>query len=174
MVCCIVIKSREKRQTLLLNRQRQALLGAHLESKLYYKPFIFNSVKGTYIFIKKRETFEEIEHMLIKFFSEHELSQIKICDTTFRPHFFQNLTRQTLNSNDISALEWKRFISSFLFQFDPYSHSGSFVSITVFKRFHNNIKMNGSKLQRKFFKRRMKMLRQRVSIKVIENMLRID
>jgi len=164
MVCCIVLKRTKKYQALLFNRQEQAVLSSHLESILSYKPFIFNNSKGTYIFVKKKESFNRIEKILINFFSPSELDQIAINNTSLMPNFFRNLTRHTLTSNEISALGWKRFISSFLLQIDPYDPNNSPYSIKVFKRFRRNIKINGNKLQRKFFKRRMKMLRDRVSL----------
>lgn len=174
MVCCIVLKPVAKCQTLLFNRHRQALLSSHLESNLSYKPFIFNSTKGTYIFVKKKDTFEKIEKILISFFSQSDLNQLTIYDTSFRPNFFRNVTKQVLNSNEISVLGWKRYISSFLLQIDPYDPNSSPHSIKVFTRFRRNIKINGSKLQRKFFKRRMKMLRERVSLQSIEDILKLD
>lgn len=174
MVCCIVLKSTKKRQVLLFNRQRQALLNRHLERSLSYKPFIFNSSKGAYIFVKKKESFEEIKDVLINFFSQADLDQINIYDTSLKPYFFRNLTKQTLTSNELSALGWKRFMNSFLLQIDPYDPTTSPHSIKVFKRFRRNIKINGTQFQRKHFKQRMKTLRQRVSLDSIENLLKLD
>ena len=174
MVCCIVLRPVTKCQTLLFNRHRQALLSGHLELNLSYKPFIFNSTKGTYIFVKKKDSFDKIEKILIKFLSQSELDRITLHDTSFRPNFFRNVTEQVLTSEEISALGWKRYISSFLLQVDPYDPSTSPHSIKVYKRFRNNIKLNGTKFQRKFFKRRMKMLRDRVSLKSIEDLLKLD
>lgn len=65
-------------------------------------------------------------------------------------------------------------MNSFLLQIDPYDPTTSPHSIKVFKRFRRNIKANGTKFQRKFFKQRIKMLRQRVSLETIENMLKLD
>ena len=174
MVCCIVLKSTKKRQVLLFSRQRQALLSRYLERSISYKPFIFNSSKGVYIFVKKKEGFEEIKDVLINFFSQTDLNQINIYDTSLKPYFFRNLTKQTLTSNELSALGWKRFMNSFLLQIDPYDPTTSPHSIKVFKRFRRNIKVNGTQFQRKFYKRKIKMLRQRVSLETIENMLKLD
>ena len=174
MVCCVVLQPIHKQQGLLLNRKRQALFSRHSESQLCYKPFIFNSVKGTYIFVKKQETFEKIERIIINFFSRSFLKKVIIYDTSLRPNFFRNVTKQTLTSSELSALGWKRFISSFLIQIDPYDKNSSKHSIEVFMRFKKYISLNGTKLQRKFFKRRMKMLRKRVSLDSIENLLKLD
>ncbi len=174
MVCCIVLRPVTKCQTLLFNRHRQVLLSKHLELHLSYKPFIFNSTKGTYIFVKKKDTFDKIEKILIRFLSQSDLNKITIYDTSFRPYFFRNVTKQVLTSKEISALGWKRYISSFLLQIDPYDPSTSPHSIKVFKRFHHNIKLNGTKFQRKFFKKRMKMLRERVSLQSLEDLLKLD
>ncbi len=174
MVCCIVVIPKQKCQRLFLNRSQQAVLSTYLESSLSYKPFIFNSSKGMYIFVKKKERFNNIENLLISFFNQSDLDQISIHDTSFRPYFFRNVTKHVLTSKEISALGWKRYISSFLLQIDPYDPTTSPHSIKVFKRFRRNIKTNGTKFQRKFFKRRMKMLRERVSLEAIENLLKFD
>ena len=174
MICCIVLKPVDKCQALFLCRDKQALLSNYLEFNLSYKPFIFNSVKGVYIFVKKKETFDDIEKILFKFFSPSDLTQYRIYDTSLKPNFFRSLTKQILSSNELSALGWKRFMNSFLLQIDPYDPTTSPHSIKVFKRFRRNIKVNGTKFQRKFFKRRIKMLRQRVSLETIENLLKLD
>jgi len=174
MVCCIVLKSAKNGHFLLFNRKRQALLSRHLERAISYKPFIFNSSKGAYIFVKKKESFEKIKDILINFFSQADLDQMNIYDTSLKPYFFSNMTKQTLNSEELSALGWKRFINSFLLQIDPYDPTSPAQSILVFSRFKKNIQINGTKLQRKFFKRRMKMLRKKVSLDSIENLLKLD
>lgn len=174
MVCCIVLKSTQKRQALIFSRRRQALLSRHLEIALSYKPFIFNSNRGAYIFVKKKESFEEVKEIVINFFSQTDLNQITIYDTSLRPYFFGNMTKQTLSSEELSALGWKRFINSFLLQINPYDPTSPPDSIKVFSRFKQNIKLNGTKLQRKFFKRRLKMLRKRVSLHSIEDLLKLD
>lgn len=174
MVCRIVLKPIKRQQVLLVNRKRQVLLSRHIETQLSYKPFIFNSVKGTYIFVKKKESFEKIEKIITSFFSRTFLEQVIIYDTSVRPNFFANVTKHVLRSGEYSALGWKRFISSFLFQIDPYNGNASQHSIDVFQRFHQTIKTNGTKFQRKFYKRRMKMLRKRVSLDSIENLLNLD
>jgi uncharacterized protein YcgL (UPF0745 family) len=174
MVCCIVLKSTKKSQVLIFSRKRQALLSRHIERELSYKPFIFNSSKGAYIFVKKKESFREIEELLISFFSQADLDKIIIYNTSVRPRFFRKLTKQTLNSNDISALGWKGFINSFVIQINPYDPNTSAYSLKIFRRFKKNIKANGSNVQRKFFKRKMKILRKRVSLDSIENLLKLD
>ena len=174
MICCIVLKSDAKSQKLVFNRHDQNLLTAHLESNLSYKPFVFNSNKGLYIFVKKKDSFEKIQKILTDFCEEDHLQNFNMYDTTPRPFFFSAMTHEILTSTEISALGWKRFISSFLMQINPYDANTSVHSIGIFKRFKNNIKRNGTRLQKKFFKRRMKMLRERVSIESIENILNLD
>ena len=149
-------------------------MSRHLETNLSYKPFVFNSIKGTYIFVRKTETFENIEKILISFFSQKDLNRITIHNTSFRPYFFRNLTTDILTSDELSALGWKRFMSSFLLQIDPYDPSNSPESIKVFARFKENLLINGTKLQRRFFKRRMKILRDRVSLDSIEHSLNYE
>lgn len=172
MVCCIVLKPISHCEKLFLNRQKQKALTDHLESVLRYKPFVFNTTRGTYIFVKKRESYNHIKQILTDFFSQAELDQMKMENTSLRPHFFRKLTKRTLHSREISALGWKRFISSFLMQIDPYNSKSSQNNIVVFETFQNSITNNGSKYQRKYFKRKLKTLRNRVSLGSIEKLIR--
>ena len=172
MVCCIVLKPISHCEKLFLDRQKQKALSDHLESTLRYKPFVFNTTRGTYIFVKKRESYSSIRKILIGFFSKAELDQMKMQNTSLRPHFFRKLTKRMLHSREISALGWKRFISSFLIQIDPYNLKSSQNSIVVFEKFQNSIANNGSKYQRKYFKRKLKTLRNRVSLESIQKMIR--
>ncbi len=174
MICCLVLKLTHKNQTLLLDREKQALLNDQLESSLLYKPFIFNSTIGTYIFVNKEESFEKIQNMLLGFFVQSDLNQIKIYDTSLHPDFFRNEIHHILTSKEISALEWKHFISSFIMQMDPFNTATPSNTISVFKNFRNCINKKGTKHQKKYFRRRMKMLRKRVSLEVIEKILKKD
>jgi hypothetical protein len=174
MVCCVVLKSKIKIKHLFLNRHKQMELTKHLESRLNYKPFIFNSTKGVYIFIKNKESFESIKKILVLFLHEYDLNEIKIFDTSKRSNFFRNLTKQTLNSEDISAYGWKKFISSFLFQINPYSASSASNTFEIFENFRNSVKNSGTKYQMKYFKRRMKKMRKGVSLVSIEQLLKLD
>lgn len=172
MVCRIVLKPISPSEKLFLNRQKQKELSEYLESILGYKPFVFNTIRGTYIFVSKREPYWRIKQILIGFFSSTELDKIKMYNTSLTPKFFRKLTKRTLHSGEISALGWKRFISSFLIQVDPYNLKSSQNSIVVFKRFQNSITKNGNKYQRKYFKRKLKTLRNRVSLDAIQKMIR--
>ncbi len=174
MICCLVLKITHKSQTLFLDRKKQALLSDYLKSNLLYKPFIFNSTIGTYIFVKKEESFEKIQNILVDFFSQSNLNHVKIYDTTFQPDFFRIVTQQILTSKKLSALEWKHFISSFIMQIDPYNKSTTPNAIAVFENFRSCIYNEGTKQQQKYFKRRLKMLRERVSLETIEKLLRKD
>ena len=174
MVCCVVLKPRLNSQSLFLNRQKQSLISAGLTSDLSYKPFIFNSSKGIYIFVKKKESFDRIENIIIQFFSQHELEHIRMYDTSLHPYFFRTVTKQVLQSNEISAFGWKRFISSFLIQADPYSSKTEYNSISAFENFRSSIRINGSRIQKRYFKRKMKILRKRVSLKSIDDLLKFD
>lgn len=174
MVCCVVVIPLQKCQILLLNRSEQAVLSTLLESGLSYKPFIFNSSKGVYIFVKKKASFQNIEQILTAYFDEINLKNVTIHDTSFRPDFFRNRTRQILDSEQLSVLGWKKFISSFIMQIDPFNPSVESNSIEVFERFYNCVRLHGSKHQKKYLKRKLKILRQRVSLKPIENLLKFN
>ncbi len=171
MVCCIVLKPKLNSQSLFLNRQKQSLIHDHIESHLKYQPFIFNSSRGMYIFTRKNESFEEIEHILLQIFSEEELSKIRIFDTSLSQDFFRSVTKEVLQSKDISAFAWKRFISSFLIQANPYSPKTNAESILVFQNFRASIRNNGSRVQKRYFKRKMKILRKRVSLDSLNDLL---
>lgn len=174
MICCLVLKNSHKNQTLPLGRKEQALLNNFLESNLLYKPFIFNSTLGTYIFVKREEGFEKIQTLLLDFFKPLAINHLKIYDSTLQPNYFSNVIQQILTSNEISALEWKHFISSFILQIDPYNASTTTNSISIFENFRNYIITNGTKHQQKYFKRKMKMLRKRISLEDIEKLLKND
>ncbi|MEL4455676.1 hypothetical protein [Lutimonas vermicola] len=150
------------------------MLSTLLESGLSYKPFIFNSSKGMYIFVKKKASFQNIEQILTAYFDEINLKNVTIHDTSFRPDFFRNRTRQILDSEQLSVLGWKKFISSFIMQIDPFNPSVESNSIEVFERFYNCVRLHGSKHQKKYLKRKLKILRQRVSLKPIENLLKFN
>ena len=171
MVCCIVLKPPAKSQKLLLTRQRQKELIVYLEALLDYRPFVFNSVQGVYIFVKRKESFEQIKSVLSGFLYPETLNQMEFINTKSRPQFFKNVIQRVLTSRENSAWAWKRFINSFLTQLDPFSRLTSYNNMVIFKNFHNYIKQNGTKLQRKFYKNRMKILRERVSLENVERML---
>ena len=174
MICCIVLKPRLNCQSLFLNRQKQSLISEYLSSYLRYKPFIFNSSKGIYIFVKNKESFYNIENILIPIFSQTELDQFKMYDTSLRPHFFRNTTEQILQSQEISAFGWKRFISSFLIQVNPYGSDPESNSFIVFENFQRSVLKSGSRAQKKYFKRKMKVLRKRVSLESLDDLLKFD
>jgi hypothetical protein len=174
MVCCIVLKPKINSQSLFLNRQKQSLINHRIATYLKYKPFIFNSSRGMYIFAKKNESFEQIESILIQVFTDIDLEKIRIFDTSLSPDFFRSVTKEVLQSEDISAFAWKRFISSFLIQADPYGTKSEPDNIRVFQNFQTSIRNNGNRLQKRFFKRKMKILRKRVSLKSLDDLLKND
>ncbi len=171
MICCLVLKINNN-QTLILDREKQASLNEHFESVLYYKPFIFNSTIGTYIFVKKEEYFEKIQNILVNFFSQSDINDIRIYDTSEQPDFFRNEMQQILTSNEVSALKWKHFISSFIMQINPFNASTPSNTISVFNNFRNCIDNQGTKHQKKYFRRKMKMMRKRVSLEAIQKILK--
>jgi len=174
MVCCVVLKPKLNSQSLFLNRQKQSLINDHIASHLKYKPFVFNSSRGMYIFTKKNESFEEIENILNQIFTESDLEKLRIFDTSLSPDFFRSVTKEVLQSKDISAFAWKRFISSFLIQVNPYNPRSDSESITVFQNFKTSIRKNGNRVQKRYFKRKMKILRKRVSLDSLDNLLKLD
>lgn len=171
MVCCIVLKPKLNSQSLFLNRQKQSLIHDRIASLLEYEPFLFNSSRGMYIFTRKNESFQEIETILLQIFNQEELSKIRIFDTSLSQDFFRSVTKEVLQSKEISAFAWKRFISSFLIQANPYSPKTHAESIAVFQNFRASIRNNGSRVQKRYFKRKMKILRKRVSLDSLNDLL---
>ena len=174
MICCIVLKPRLNYQALFLNRQKQEMINSHITSQLSYKPFVFNSSRGIYIFTKKTESFEKIEGILYQFFSDSELEKVEILDTSSQLNFFSIETKRVLQSKHISAFAWKRFISSFLIQINPFSPKTDSDSIAIFHNFKTSIRKNGSRIQKKYFKRKLKILRKRVSLDSLDDLLKLD
>ncbi|MGI9530323.1 hypothetical protein [Lutimonas sp.] len=154
-----------------MNRQKQLLINNRIAFYLKYKPFIFNSSRGMYIFTKKNESFNDIEDILIQVFSESDLSNIRIFDTSLSQDFFRSVTKEVLQSGEISAFAWKRFISSFLIQADPYGAKSEPDNIIVFQNFKAAIRNNGNRVQKRYFKRKMKILRKRVSLDSLNDLL---
>ena len=116
MVCCIVLKPKVNSQSLFLNRQKQSLINDYIASYLKYKPFVFNSSRGMYIFTKKNESFEEIENILYQVFTESDLEKIRIFDTSLSPDFFVLSQRKYFNQKKYLPLHGNGLLVVFSFR----------------------------------------------------------
>jgi len=76
-----------------------------------------------------------------------------------------------LGNEKASALAWKRHLNSFIFQVNPYELKGS-AGIKVFQRIQKTVFKKGSASQKKYFKQRLKLLRNRVSLSTLESLWR--
>ena len=106
------------------------------------------------------------------FINSFQSVQIKVFDVNNTPDYFWNEARNKLLSLEISALEWKHFISSFLMQVDPFNPKKSDVGIDVYEHFRNLIQTEGSNKQQKYFKNKLKILRKRVSLEPLLRFLK--
>ncbi len=164
MVCGFVVKSFLKEKCLLLSRQAQNTLANDLAHFLGYRPFIFNTRQGIYLFLASADCTPFLEEKLKAY-----------CKTTISvPHLLYNCSKQlnffmnevaiALNDKNSSSLGWKSFISSFLGQLDPFIGASHPVA-SLFKRFVGIIKFKGKKTQLDYLKRKMNLLRERVDLK---------
>ncbi|MBT7239497.1 MAG: hypothetical protein HN860_00660, partial [Flavobacteriaceae bacterium] len=93
----------------------------------------------------------------------------RLIDTSNDPRFFKRVTMGVLGNEKASALAWKRHLNSFIFQVNPYQFKGS-AGIKVFQRIQKTVSKQGSASQKKYFKQRLKLLRNRVSLSAIESL----
>lgn len=173
MVCKLVIRPKTKDKALFLSRKKQGQLLFELTQQLGYAPFIFNTVIGVFIFAKKRTAVTGLLHWVKDFLERESFKNFEMEDCTENPRFFRNFTKDLLGNKKASALAWKRYINSFLLQINPFNPQKN-EGIKVFKRMEKTIKKNGTTAQRKHFKQRLKILRNRVSLSSIEAVLKRD
>ena len=169
MVCKLVIKPPKDCKALFLDRPKQGQLQAYLAQQLSYTPFVFNSVLGVFIFTKKKQTTETLSLWVNHFLEMEKLHPERLIDTSNDPRFFKRVTMGVLGNEKASALAWKRHLNSFIFQVNPYQFKGS-AGIKVFQRIQKTVSKQGSPSQKKYFKQRLKLLRNRVSISAIESL----
>lgn len=169
MICCIVLRPVHKSKKLLLERSKQGQLSDALEAKLNCSVFILNYTDITYIFFEDEIEVSLALKITTDFMTVIQSNQIRSFDVTGSSNYFWNEVKNKLSSEEISAFEWKHFISSFLIQMDPFNLNKSDVGIDVFEQFRDLIKMEGSNKQQKYFKNKLAILRKRVSL---ESLLR--
>lgn len=154
---------------MFLDRQKQGHLQSYLSEQLSYTPFVFNAVIGVFIFTKKNQSTETLALWVTHFLEREKLQAERLIDTSADPRFFKRLTMGVLGNEKASALAWKRHLNSFIFQVNPYQQKGS-AGIKVFQRIQKIVSKEGSPSQKKYFKQRLKLLRNRVSLSAIESL----
>jgi hypothetical protein len=169
VVCKLVIKPPKDCKALFLDRQKQGHLQSYLSEQLSYTPFVFNAVIGVFIFTKKNQSTETLALWVTHFLEREKLQAERLIDTSADPRFFKRLTMGVLGNEKASALAWKRHLNSFIFQVNPYQQKGS-AGIKVFQRIQKTVSKEGSPSQKKYFKQRLKLLRNRVSLSAIESL----
>ena len=171
MICRLFIKPATAKKALFLDRPKQGLLQVYLNEKLFYTPFVFNTVLGVFIFTKKKEDTQLLTVWVSNFLATANLQSFSLVDCSSDPGFFRRFTREVLSNQEASALAWKRYLNSFLIQVNPFKNEG-IQGIKVFKRIKKVIKEKGSDPQKKHFKRRLKSLRKGVSLSSIESIIK--
>ena len=154
---------------MFLDRQKQGHLQSYLSEQLSYTPFVFNAVIGVFIFTKKNQSTETLALWVTHFLEREKLQAGRLIDTSADPRFFKRLTMGVLGNEKATALAWKRHLNSFIFQVNPYQFKGS-AGIKVFQRIQKTVSKQGSASQKKYFKQRLKLLRNRVSLSGIESL----
>lgn len=173
MHCCLAIRPPHNSQRILLQRDEQMMLSNYLESSLGYRPFVFNSALGIFVFTRKNESFKGLRDQLIFFLSTDYLNRAEVYDTSKREGFFMGLTRNILSSKTVSAFAWKRHINSFLLQLQPFHIDKALEDKSeIFFRFKHCVQQHGSSEQKEFMINRTRLLLRRACIRSIEDHLK--
>ena len=160
MHCTVAILPPRGGRRLLMRREDQDMLSKYLSRVLGYRPFVFNSSIGVFVFTQKKESFRRVFDAMQFFLSSDYLSQSMIVDVSEREGYFMRLTQNILHSERHSAYAWQRHISSFLLQLDPYQGENK-RNTKVLKRFKNCVHTYGNSAQINYFKRKSLLLAKR-------------
>ena len=163
MRCVCSVKLIKEQNHLLIDRVRQKELCDRLSKNLNYNAFVFNTQSGLYCFLDREDFNQERINSLERFLKSHAKFPFRLNVTVNDPHYFAKEIAEVLSSRYSSAIAWKRFISSFLAQLDPFV--GETKSIhALFKNFIHVLKTVGDDKQMKYLKRKMNNLRARVEL----------
>jgi hypothetical protein len=172
MICCIVFRPARKSKRLPLERSKQWQLSETIKAEMNCSVFIFNYTDIIYIFFEDEIEVSLALKLTTDFMTANQSNPITLFDASGSPNYFWNEVKNKLSSNEISAFEWKHFISSFLIQLDPFNVNKSGVGIDVFEQFRDLIKVKGSNKQKKYFKNKLAILRKRVSLESLSRFLK--
>lgn len=162
MICICAAFPKKRQKGLLIDRVMQQKLQAYISQKIGYKPFLFNTEKGFYVFFEAKDRTQDLEASIAYYLDQNAASHQLIAAHT-HPSFFVEELIQVLNNPDASCFAWKNFISSFLIQLDPFKGSVRAIH-SLFKEFVEVVKKRGNTTQLEYLKRKMNSLRARVNV----------
>lgn len=165
MICGYVAKNSKGSKGLIINRVDQKRLADTLSHYLQYKPFVYNTQFGLYVFLDKNDCNTLLEDEVKKYLQLHSKETHHFNPCHGNHGFFKSEIKSILNDDGASSFAWKNFISSFLSQLQPFKGEAKSVH-ALFKGFVKILKDNGSKAQLDYLKHKMNLLRSRISVSV--------
>lgn len=163
MICAYLVRPIALNESLFIDRKDQLKISLDFELYLGYMPFIYNSSQGMYFFIDKNDCNKLVERWVCNNIEAFTQVPFEIIATHYNTHYFQEIINAHLTDQKISALAWKRTISSFLTQLKPFQGDTKSV-YNLFLYFVEIIKKSGNKSQLEYLKHKMNQLRTRVTI----------
>lgn len=164
MICAYVAKPLQESKGLILDRKKVTRLTDLLKDKLGYPPFVCNTQRGVYVFCDRLDCEENIKVVIETFARDHADEGFQFLSPYASSSYFFKEVAAVLNDESASAFAWKKFMSSFLLQLDPFN--GELKSVhSLFKDFVEAVKTLGNEQQLIYLKRKMNVLRQRVELK---------
>ena len=164
MICICAILPNNPHKGLLLQRTTEKKLSEFIKQHTLGVSFIFNTQSGIFIFTCA----DKVSDWLLKNISDYITQKTQkgsFIDTSNNHNFFRGVIRNILNCPDSSSLAWKNFMSSFLIQLNPF-YGDSFAINSLFRDFISVIKEYGNEEQRCYLKKRMDILRSRVTLDI--------
>ena len=151
----------------MLDRSLQEKLQMHIQKQIGYPPFLFNTEKGFYVFYDRKDHTDMLVTSAAYYLDKHAVPH-RLVAAHQTPNFFANEIQEALNNPDASCFAWKNFISSFLYQLDPFKGSVRAIS-SLFKAFVEVVKKHGEMSQLNYLKQKMNRLRAQVDVTEILN-----
>ena len=135
-------------------------LSQQLKQNTQGEVFLFNTRIGMFVFIEKQSDQKKCIKQCLMFLSAINKNDLILHE---KDYLFSQAFVEILTDKKVTPLGWKNFISSFLSQLDPFY--GECVAIHgLFKKFVYLLKENGDERQLNYMKKRMNILRSRVSL----------
>lgn len=169
MICVCALLPNKLRSGLILNRNQSEYLSKLIGDTVNEKLFVFNTTSGVYFFSTKENLNSVIIKLVMKYLSEHLLSESHFT-LSRNTKIFDDRFVKILTDKEISSLGWKNFISSFLNQLNPFYGDSKFIH-GLFKRFVYLIKEHGNNQQLDYMKNRMNLLRSRVNLDLAQDII---
>lgn len=167
MICICAAFPIKRQKGLLLDRSLQEKLQIQIQNQIGYSPFLFNTEKGFYVFYDRKDHKETLAASVAYYLNENAAPH-RLVASHQTPHFFAKEIQEALNNPEASCFAWKNFISSFLYQLDPFKGSVRAIS-SLFKAFVEVVKKHGETNQLIYLKRKMNRLRSQVDVTEILN-----